>query len=200
MTLTLYLATALALLFLAHACVTRLSRAMALVLLLLPLVFTGRALLTGRVYAPVELTYTSEPLWAYRAELSVPEPHNPMLSDIAFQMIPWREAVRRAVTSGEWPLLNRFEGCGDVLAGETQPATFSPFTLIAVLLPAAASFGFTASIASSSPPSARFCSLANCVAARWRRSSARPSSRSPRLSLCRSSGRSALAGRSFRSS
>ena len=147
MTVSLYLATALTLLFLAHACVTRLSRAMALALLLLPLVFTGRALLTGRVYAPVELTYTSEPLWAYRAELGVPEPHNRMLSDIAFQMIPWREAVRRAVARGEWPLLNRFEGCGDVLAGETQPAPFSPFTLIALLLPAAASFGFTASIA-----------------------------------------------------
>lgn len=147
MTLTLYLATALALLFIAHACVTRLSRAMALALLLLPLVFTGRALLTGRVYAPVELTYTSEPLWAYQMELGVPEPHNRMLSDIAFQMIPWREAVRRAVMSGEWPLLNRFEGCGDVLAGEAQPAPFSPFTLLALLLPAAASFGFTASAA-----------------------------------------------------
>lgn len=147
MTVTLYLATVIALLFLANACVTRISRGMAIALLLLPLVFTGRALLTGRVYAPVELTYTSEPLWAYRAELGVPDPHNRMLSDIAFQMIPWREAVRRAVANGEWPLLNRFEGCGDVLAAEAQPAPFSPFTLIALLLPAAASFGFTASIA-----------------------------------------------------
>ncbi|MDP9359828.1 MAG: YfhO family protein [Acidobacteriota bacterium] len=147
MTLTLYLATALALLFIAHECVTRLSRGLAIALLLLPLVFTGRALLTGRVYAPVEMTYASEPLWAYRAELGVPDPHNRMLSDIAFQMIPWREAVRRAVAHGEWPLLNRFEGCGDVLAGEAQPAPFSPLTLLALLLPAAASFGFTASIA-----------------------------------------------------
>jgi Bacterial membrane protein YfhO len=147
MTLTLYLAAAIALLFLAHACITRLSRAMAIAILLLPLVFTGRALLTGRIYAPVELTYTSQPLWAYRAELGVPEPHNRMLSDIAFQMIPWREAVRHSLTNAEWPLLNSFEGCGDVLAGEAQPAPFSPFTLLALLLPAAASFGFTASIA-----------------------------------------------------
>jgi Predicted membrane protein len=147
MTAILYLATAIALLFLTHAYVTRLSRAMALCLLLLPLVFTGRALLTGRVYVPVELAYTSEPLWQLRAELGVPDPQNRMLSDIAFQMIPWREAVRRSVANGEWPLLNRFEGCGDVLAAESQPAAFSPFTLIALLLPAAASFGFTASIA-----------------------------------------------------
>jgi hypothetical protein len=147
MTLFLYLATALGLLALAHVYITRLTRGAALVLLLLPLVFTGRALLTGRVYAPVELTYTSEPLYAHRAELGVPDPQNRMLSDIAFQMIPWRQAVRNSVAHGEWPLLNRFEGCGDILAGEAQPAPFSPFTLIALILPVAASFGFTASIA-----------------------------------------------------
>ena len=147
MTVVVYLATVLALLALAHVYVTRLSRGTALVLLLLPLVFTGRALLTGRVYAPVELTYTSEPLYAHQTELAVPDPQNRMLSDIAFQMIPWRQAVRHSVAHGEWPLLNRFEGCGDILAGEAQPAPFSPFTLIALILPVAASFGFTASIA-----------------------------------------------------
>ncbi|HEX3069626.1 MAG TPA: YfhO family protein [Thermoanaerobaculia bacterium] len=147
MTLFLYLATAVALLVLVHACVTRLTRGAALVLLFLPLVFTGRALLTGRVYAPVELTYTSEPLYAHRTELAVPEPQNRTLSDIAFQMIPWRQALRNSIAHGEWPLLNRFEGCGDILAGEAQPAPFSPFTLIALILPVAASFGFTASIA-----------------------------------------------------
>src|ERR1019366_8220504 len=147
MTVVVYLATVLALLAPAHVYVTRLSRGTALVLLLLPLVFTGRALLTGRVYAPVELTYTSEPLYAHQPELAVPDPQNRMLSDIAFQMIPWRQAVRHSVAHGEWPLLNRFEGCGDILAGEAQPAPFSPFTLIALILPVAASFGFTASIA-----------------------------------------------------
>ena len=81
MTLLLYLASALALLFLAHVCITRLTRGTALVLLLLPLLFTGRALLTGRVYAPVELAYTTEPLNGYRAEIGAPEPRNRMLSD-----------------------------------------------------------------------------------------------------------------------
>src|SRR5229473_4553446 len=147
MTVVLYLLTAAALLFLAHACVTRLTRGAALALLLLPLVFTGRALLTGHLYAPVELAYTTEPLYAYAAEAGVPAPQNRMLSDITFQMIPWRAALRQAVANGEWPLLNRFEGCGDVLAGEAQPAPFSPFTLLALLLPVVASFGFTASMA-----------------------------------------------------
>jgi hypothetical protein len=147
LTVVLYLTCALALLALAHTLVTRLTRVAAIVLLLLPLLFTGRAVLTGRLYAPVELTYTTEPLYALRDELRVPDPHNRMLSDIAYQMIPWREAVRQSIAHGEWPLLNRFEGCGDVMAGEAQPAPFSPFTLIALLLPTAASFGFTASIA-----------------------------------------------------
>src|SRR5216684_8582231 len=99
MTVVLYLLTAAALLFLAHACVTRLTRGAALVLLLLPLLFTGRALLTGRVYAPVELAYTTEPLNGYRAEIGAPEPRNRMLSDITFQMIPWRQALRQLIAN-----------------------------------------------------------------------------------------------------
>jgi hypothetical protein len=147
MTLLLYLATAIALVLLVNSSVRTISRAAGLALLLLPLVFTGRALLTGRVYAPVELAYSTEPLSSYRVEAGAPAPQNRMLSDIVFQMIPWRQALREAVSAREWPLLNRFEGCGDPLAGAAQSAPFSPFTLLALLLPVAASFGFTASIA-----------------------------------------------------
>jgi hypothetical protein len=147
MTLFLYLLTAAVLLGIIHVCAARLTRWAALVLLLMPLVFTGRALFTGRVYAPVEMAYMTEPLNSYRAEAGAPLPQNGMLSDIAFQMMPWREALREAVSEREWPLWNRFEGCGDVLAGAAQAAPFSPFTLIALLLPVAASFGYTASIA-----------------------------------------------------
>jgi len=147
MTAILYLLTAAALLGIAHACVTRITRGAAIALLLLPLLFAGRALLTGRVYAPVELAYMTEPLSSYTGEIGAPPPQNRMLSDITFQMIPWRQALRRSIANGEWPLWNRFEGCGDVLAGAAQSAPFSPFTMLALLLPVAASFGFTASIA-----------------------------------------------------
>ena len=58
-------------------------------------------------------------------------------------MLPWREATRRAIANGEWPLLNRFQLCGDVLAGAAQPAVYSPFTLIACLLPSPLSFTYT---------------------------------------------------------
>ena len=143
----LYAATALALLLLADRYIGSISRGAALVLLLLPLLFTGRAVFTGGVYAPVELPYEVLPLSDYRQEMRVGPPRNPMLTDIAFIMIPWREAVRRAVGEREWPHLNRFELCGDPLAAAMQPAVYSPFTWIALLLPTAVSFTYTASMA-----------------------------------------------------
>jgi hypothetical protein len=146
-TAILYAATAVVLLWLADRYVLPISRGAAIILLLLPLCFTGRALLTGRVYGPVEMPYMTRPLYDYRAALHVPETHNPTLADIAFQMIPWREAVRRSFAEGEWPLWNRFMFCGDILAAEMQPAVYSPFTWIACLLPAAVSFGYTGAIA-----------------------------------------------------
>lgn len=143
----LYFVTSLALLLLAHRWFTRLTRGGALALILLPLCFTGRALLTNRIYAPVEMSYLSHPLADHQQKLGVGKPHNGRLADIAFQMLPWREATRRALADGEWPLLNRFELCGDMLAGSGQPAVFSPFTLIACLLPATLSFTYTGAIA-----------------------------------------------------
>ncbi len=143
----LYFVTAFALLLLAHRWFTRLTRGAALALILLPLCFTGRALLTNRIYAPVEMSYLSHPLADHQTKLGVGKPHNGRLADIAFQMLPWREATRRALADGEWPLLNRFELCGDMLAGSGQPAAFSPFTLIACLLPATLSFTYTGAIA-----------------------------------------------------
>ena len=143
----LYFATALALLALAHRFITAITLRAAIVLLVLPLVFTGRAVLGGKIYAPIEMPYMTQPLADHRGELRVPPPANGALVDVAYQMIPWREALRRSIARGEWPLLNRFVMCGDVLAGAMQPAPFSPFTLIALLLPAALSFTYTGAIA-----------------------------------------------------
>src|SRR5437764_1997534 len=93
------------------------------------------------------MPYMTQPLADHRGELHVRPPANGALVDFAYQMIPWREALRRSIAHGEWPLLNRYVMCGDVLAGAMQPAPFSPFTLIALLLPAALSFTYTGAIA-----------------------------------------------------
>src|SRR5260221_2144260 len=135
-----FFAPALALLALARRFVAPFSRAAALVLLLLPLTFTGRALLTGRVMAPVDIQYLSAPF-------PPRTPYDAEMLDVATQMVPWRAALRESVARAEWPLINQPTLCGDVLAAAAQPAVYSPFTWIALLMEPAISFNFTGAIA-----------------------------------------------------
>jgi hypothetical protein len=144
--LLLYLATTIALIACWRRFVQPMSRTAAIVLVLLPLCFTGRALLTGKVYAPVDLPFMSEPLNAYAAEFGVPKVHNGTLSDLYCQIIPWRSAVRTAIASGQWPLLNPFMLCGDILAAAAQPAPYDPFNLLGMLIPLPPSLTFAAAM------------------------------------------------------
>jgi Bacterial membrane protein YfhO len=144
--LPLYLGVTFLVLFAWSRYVRTMSRVAALILLLLPLCFTGRALFTGRVYAPIDLPFMSEPLHAYRGDYGLGEPHNPSLSDLYQQIIPWKQAVRSAWAKGEWPLLNRYMLCGDVLAGSAQPAPYDPFELLSLLIPVAQALTFGAAI------------------------------------------------------
>jgi len=141
----LYFVTAALLLWLADRSIVPISRGAAIALLLLPLCFTGRAVLTGKVIAPLDLAYMTPPLSDYAQEMGTATVKNPVLGDVVLQMLPWREALRGAIRSGEWPLLNRYEQCGDDLAGSAQ-AVFSPLTAPALLLPTALSFTWTAAI------------------------------------------------------
>jgi hypothetical protein len=142
----LYLATTIALIACWRKFVQPMSRTAAIVLVLLPLCFTGRALLTGKVYAPVDLPFMSEPLNAYAAEFGVPKVHNGTLSDLYCQIIPWRSAVRTAFANGQWPLLNPFMLCGDILAAAAQPAPYDPFNLLGMLIPLPPSLTFAAAM------------------------------------------------------
>src|SRR5438270_2274544 len=146
MSLLLYVAVALLLLWIAHRALMPLPRAAALVLILLPMCVTGKALLTGGVFGPVDLPYFTEPLRDIRVPLGVAKPHNGMLSDLYAQMIPWRKAVQFAISHGRWPLWNPFILSGTQLAAAAQPAAYSPFTLIACLLPIAHSITFSAAM------------------------------------------------------
>src|SRR5207248_4808793 len=134
--------TAALLLWITHRALTPLSWLAVVGLLLLPLCITGRALLTGSVFGPVDLPYFTEPLRDMRVPLGVDKPHNGMLSDLYAQMIPWRKAVQFAISHGRWPLWNPFILSGTQLAAAAQPAAYSPFTLIACLLPVAHSITF----------------------------------------------------------
>ncbi|HXH91207.1 MAG TPA: YfhO family protein [Thermoanaerobaculia bacterium] len=146
MAFLLYLIAASLLLWISHRALVPLSRWAVIALLLLPLCVTGKALLTGGVFGPVDLPYFTEPLRDMRVPLGVPQPHNGMLSDLYAQMIPWRKAVQFALAHGQWPLWNPFILSGTQLAASAQPAAYSPFTLIACLLPVAQSITFTAAL------------------------------------------------------
>ena len=144
MALALYVGTAAALLWLWKRTLP-MSRAAALCLLLLPTLFTGRALFTGQVYAPIDLPFQYEPLASHATQYGIGQPHQIALSDLAIQIVPWQYALRYALRAGEWPLWNPFILCGDVLAAAAQPAPYDPFTLLSLLLPLpdALTFGAT---------------------------------------------------------
>jgi len=140
MALLLYLITALALLAIAHRCVRPIRRPAALALLAFPFCFMARALFTGGAYGPFDMAYQTEPMAAVRSVYGVEPPRNAMLNDVYTQMIPYREVLHRKLMQAEWPLWNPYTLCGEILAAAAQPAVFSPFTLIAALLPTAISF------------------------------------------------------------
>jgi hypothetical protein len=146
MSFLLYVIAALLLLWISHRALAPLSRIAVIVLLLLPLCVTGRALLTGGVFGPVDLPYFTEPLRDMRVPLGVARAHNGMLSDLYAQMIPWRKAVQFALVHHQWPLWNPFILSGTQLAAAAQPAAYSPFTLMACLLPVAQSITFSAAL------------------------------------------------------
>jgi hypothetical protein len=146
MPLLLYLLTAALLLGLAHRFVRPLSRMAAVLLVLIPFAFCGFALLTNRVYAPIDLSYESEPLRALKGEYGIESVSTGMHTDVYTEFIPWRHSVRRSLARGEWGLWNPYAMSGDVLLGSQQTAVYSPFTLIACLMPVALSFTYTAAI------------------------------------------------------
>jgi hypothetical protein len=133
--LAVYGATAALSLALAHRFIAPLSRKAAAALVLAPLLFTGRAMLTGGVYAPLDIAFKTPPLSAYRGELGIGKTRNPLIIDVVSQMIPWRKAVREAVENGRLPLWNRFLLGGEPLLGVAQPAVFHPGTWLGFLLP-----------------------------------------------------------------
>jgi hypothetical protein len=141
----LYFVTAGAILFVWHRFVQPVPRAAALVLLLLPMLFTGRALFTGRVYDSSDYGYLYRPFSDYAEELGV-QVHNGVTSDAYAQMIPWQAAVRYAWSHHEWPLWNPFMLCGDILAAGMQAAPYDPLNVAGLLLPLDLSLTFEASM------------------------------------------------------
>ncbi|HKO02678.1 MAG TPA: hypothetical protein VJ032_13345, partial [Thermoanaerobaculia bacterium] len=142
-----YLTCAATALWIARRCIAPIPLRVCAVLVLLPLVFTGRALLTGGVFAPIDLAYETEPLRSIAAQHGITEVVNPMQTDVQRLMIPWKAAVRYALSQHRWPLLNPFSFCGDILASGSEPSPWHPFNALSYLLPFAQSITFHATLA-----------------------------------------------------
>lgn len=125
---------------------TALSRQAAAVLILLPLCLTGRALVTGRVYAPIDVAYHFEPLASMATRAGIEHIANPLPSDVTVQFLPWNAALRWSIAHRQWPLWNPFELSGNVLAAAAQSAPFHPVALLGLLIPAPDALGFMAAM------------------------------------------------------
>jgi hypothetical protein len=123
-----------------------LARPASAALILLPLCLTGRALVTGDIYAPIDLAYHFDPLASMATKVGIDRIANPLPSDVAVQFLPWNAALRWSVAHGQWPLWNPFELGGNVLAAASQSAPFHPITLLGLLLPMQDALGFMASM------------------------------------------------------
>ena len=128
--LLVYFGTAALLLAVAHRYVLRLRLLPALALAAAPLLFTGHAVLTGGVLAPLDIAYQAEPLQSLRAERGIERTWNPLAVDVVSQMIPWRKAVREAFSHGRVPLWNPYVLAGEPLLAVAQPAVLHPGTWI----------------------------------------------------------------------
>jgi hypothetical protein len=123
--------------------VLRMRRRVALALAVLPLLFIGRALATGRVFAPLDIVFSGDPFAPLRSEYGIPaRARTPLLSDVVSSMIPWHQAVRESVADGRLPLWNRFVLAGEPLLAVQQHAALHPGSWFALLLPAPQAWTF----------------------------------------------------------
>lgn len=129
-----------------HRWVRPLSRGAAMVLFLLPFLFTGKALVTNRVYGGYDILFLSAPFSDYANEYGFTTAHNGLLVDHVLQMVPWQRMVRESFAHHQWPLWNPAMDSGEVLAAGMQAAPLNPLNLIALLLPLDLATTFTASM------------------------------------------------------
>jgi hypothetical protein len=139
-----YAAVTAAAIVLARRVFGRPGAGVGLLLALLPLLFSGKAMATGSLYGPADLYYGEEP-WKHLARSQgIAGIRNPILSDVAFQAFPWRAAVFAAARERRLPLWNRFLLAGNPLLGAAQAGVFHPGVWLSLHLPLPLSFTFSA--------------------------------------------------------
>jgi len=144
--LLLYVVVAVVTLLAWRRWVSPISRGAALVIVLLPFLFTGKALVTNRVYGGYDILFLSAPFSDYAKDYGFTTAHNGFLLDHVLQMVPWQRQVRESFAQHRWPLWNPAMDSGEVLAAGMQSAPLNPINLLALLLPLDLATTFTASM------------------------------------------------------
>ena len=111
-------------------------------LTVLPLIWFGPVLFTGKTLLPYDNLYRFEPWQSLQPDVA---PHNELLSDLVLENAVWKLHVRRTLQQGELPLWNPqlFTGAPFFAAG--QASTAYPLSALFYVLPIEVAFGwFTA--------------------------------------------------------
>ena len=90
------------------------------------LLYVGLALWPSRTFAPLDIPLDYD-AWKHDPTQRV-RVSNSLLSDVVVQFIPWDREIRRLLSRGELPWVNRYAGDGGPLFANPQTAIFSPFT------------------------------------------------------------------------
>ncbi len=93
---------------------------------LIALSFTWRGFLPGHVLLPLDLV-AEFGLWKLDPDQRRPV-WNRSLSDVTTQFVPWDTEIRRHLSRGDMPWVDRYAGDGMPLFANPQTALFSPFT------------------------------------------------------------------------
>lgn len=102
-------------------------------LLLVILLFTGQALLPGRVLLPLDVVVQLWPPWQQPNQTITV--HNPLLTDVIDYIYPVKTWVAEQLRSGVLPLWNPYVLGGYPLTYNTQAAPWYPLTLLYLFLP-----------------------------------------------------------------
>ncbi|MEJ2086194.1 MAG: YfhO family protein [Acidobacteriota bacterium] len=102
--------------------------------LALTLMLFSVPLLTPQYQLPLDYIYRFDP-WRDAVESPPETTQNPILSDVALQMIPFRTLVRNDLLHAQSPLWSHEMGTGQPLLGNAQSAPLAPLHLLALPLP-----------------------------------------------------------------
>ncbi len=100
-----------------------------LLLLILLVIFFGKAIFTGQKLLPADIAF-ADPVYSAHAPPGFTESHNSLLYDQTYQFYPWRVQVTQELRQGTLPFWNPYVYCGTPLLAEDQPAVFYPLNLL----------------------------------------------------------------------